>query len=73
MFICQVSGKVSKPGEKAFKVVVETRPKIYYKEYKDNRTGEIVKKKIGEGSEIVREVTVVEEVYRQMTKGSTND
>lgn len=67
MFRCQVSDRVSLPGEKAFKVVVETRPKIYLKEDKNG-----VLKKVGEGSEIVRELTVCEDVYKKMTKGEGN-
>lgn len=68
MFICQVSGRVSKPGEKSFKVVVETRPKVYFE--KDKKTGAL--KKVGEGTEIVKEVTVCEDVYKKMTQGETN-
>lgn len=67
MFRCQVSGQVSLPGEKAFKVVVETRPKVYFK--KDKNGNQI---KVGEGNEIVKELTVRESVYKQMTKGDTN-
>lgn len=67
MFICQVSGRVSKPGEKSFKVVVETRPKVYYKTDKNG-----IQKKVGEGSEIVKELTVCEDVYKNMTQGVTN-
>lgn len=61
MFRCQISGRVSKPGEKAFKVITETRPKTYYR--KDKNGNQI---KIGEGREIVKELTVCERVYKQM-------
>lgn len=67
MFRCQVSGKVSKPREKSFKVVVETRPKTYYKEDKNGQL-----KKVGEGYETVKELTVREEIYNQMMKGKEN-
>lgn len=67
MFICQVSGRVSKPREKSYRVVVETRPKSYFREMKDG-----TKKKVGEGHEIVRELVVCEKVYLDMSKGKQN-
>jgi len=53
MFRCAITGKLSKPGEKMNKVVVETREKTYT----DPETGEVV----GKGWEIVKEVSVSDE------------
>lgn len=64
MYRCAISGKVSKSGEPAYKVVLETRPKTYFK--KDIKTGE--PRKVGEGFEIVKEVIVCRSVYEKMTK-----
>ncbi len=69
MFICQLSGKLSKPGEKAVKLVTKTRPKVYFE--KDKKTGE--QRKVGEGSEIVQELTVTEASYRRYMKERCQD
>lgn len=66
MFRCELTGKVSSPGEKPVRVVVETRPKVYYKE---DKTGAL--KKVGEGFEIVKEMVVCQEAYQNM-KGNNN-
>lgn len=66
MFKCQVSGKLSSPGEKSFKLISKTRKKEYFKN--DAKTGQPIK--IGEGFEIVEELTVCEDVYRASTSGS---
>lgn len=54
MFRCSVTGKVTQPGEKMKKIVVETRERIYL----DDEGVEI-----GRGSEIVREISVAESAY----------
>lgn len=61
MFRCQATGKVSKPGEKPYRVVLETRAQSYENQFKDEddkwhtiRT---------EGYEIVREMLVCREYY----------
>jgi hypothetical protein len=53
MFRCEVTGKLSKPGDKMNKIVVEKRDK----EYKDPETGEV----IGRGWEIVKEISATDE------------
>lgn len=73
MFKCQVTGKVSRSGEKALKLVIKSRSKVYYGPAKDEEgntildgiTGEVVLNKIGEGKEIVKELTVTQEGYDQ--------
>jgi hypothetical protein len=63
MFICEVSGRVSEPGEKAFKIVTQTRTRDYF-EYrqKDEKSPKLLVK-VGEGFEIVREKLVCRGVY----------
>lgn len=55
MFRCEQTGKVTKPGEKMKKIVVETRERVYHDE--DGY-------EIGRGIEIVREISVSEAAYR---------
>ena len=70
MFRCEVTGKMSKQGEKLHKVVVSTRQREY-KEWVYNedtrRSEELV---VGHGWEIVRELNASEEgeaVWNAMT------
>lgn len=51
MFRCQVTGKMSKPGEKCHKIVTERRERLY------KRDGEV----IARGWEIVREINATDE------------
>lgn len=51
MFRCQVTGKLSKPGQKCNKIVVERREKLY------KREGEV----IARGWEVVREISATDE------------
>jgi len=59
MFKCQVTGKVSQPGEKMFKVIVSKNPKVYI----ETRTvdGESVDVEVSKGWEIGKELCVSEE------------
>lgn len=68
MFRCQVSGKVSKSGERAFKLVTKTRVKDYFRR---NKEGELVK--IGQGTEIVEEKIVSKTVYDAAMAGTQAD
>lgn len=61
MFKCQATGKISKPGEKPVRVVLETRPKTYENEYKDE--DDKWRSFKSEGYEIVREIIVSAEYY----------
>ena len=58
---CQITQKVSKPGLPLHKVVVETRPKEYFKFVKDEETDKWVEVHANFGSEIVRELSVSQE------------
>jgi len=59
MFKCTLTGKQTKPGEKAFYVVVEKRDRIYL-----NAEGE----EVSRGWEIVKEIKVCEEGYKKWLK-----
>jgi hypothetical protein len=60
MFICSVTGKVSKSGEPQLKVVVETRP-VVYENY--DSEGSLI---TSCGTEIVREIIVSREGYDKL-------
>ena len=62
MYRCQVTKKISKPGERMVKVVTKRRDKIYYR--LDDKTGQQVE--IGRGWEIVEEKSVLPEVAEKM-------
>lgn len=51
MFRCQVTGKMSQPGDKCNKIVVERRERLY------KRDGEV----IARGWEVVREINATDE------------
>lgn len=65
MYRCEVSGKLSQPNERAYKLVTKTRKREYFKD--DPKTGQPVK--IGEGFEIVEEKVVCKDVYDAATAG----
>lgn len=68
MFICAVTGKVSKPGEPQIKVVVETR-KVEYKNlinHEDERGRSVQVEKVSRGEEIVKEIAVTKEGFDQL-------
>jgi hypothetical protein len=56
MYICQITGKYSKQGEKLNKITVETRPMTY--KHWDREAEE---EWFSQGTEIVREVNACEE------------
>lgn len=63
MFIDEITGEQSRPLEKQFKLVVQTRPKEYYRTIKDRKTGVESTILIGRGFEIVKEIAVKRETY----------
>jgi hypothetical protein len=67
MFVCQISGRVSKPGEKPFKVVTKTRPKTYTNKVMRGEKEVIIN---STGWEIVEEKMVCEKVYNRMMNES---
>lgn len=75
MFKCEISKKISKPGEKPVKLVTQTREVIYYKKVKNSegqlvvafdKTGNPVVQ--GQGWEIVQEKLVLQSVAEKMRK-----
>lgn len=61
MFICQATKTLSKPNEKARKLVTHVRNRTYYRW--DRKAGAEVA--VGHGIETVREITVSQEYYNQ--------
>lgn len=57
MFICAITGKQSRPGDKAHRLVIEKRERFY----EPVQIGERRMFREGRGWEIVREVTVSSE------------
>lgn len=68
MFRCQVSGKVSQPGEKAHKIVTKTRPRTYTNRVMRGEKEIVI---TSQGFEIVEELLVCEEVYNKVTNESS--
>ena len=62
MFVCSVSVKVSKSGEKSYKLVTKTRRKDYYEDRTDEK-GITRNLLVGNGWETVEEKVVCKEVY----------
>jgi len=73
MFICQITGKVSKPGEKLNKVTVQTRDRVYIQRQKDSETGEWVDVEIGRGWEIVKQIYVSDDGFKIWNSMSDNE
>jgi hypothetical protein len=56
MFICQISGKLSEPGEKVHKIVIKTRDRVYSARVFNEEIGQVEDVQVGHGWEIVKEV-----------------
>ncbi len=63
MFKCEKCERITRPGEKQHKKVVETREKIYKNE---DKHGNI---KTSKGAEIVKEINICEECYEKENGG----
>lgn len=63
MFVCQISGKLSKPGEKVHKVVIKTRDRVYTARVFNEEIGQVEDVQVGRGWEIVKEVNATYEGY----------
>lgn len=61
MFICQVTGKNSKSGEKPIKLVVATRQRVYTQHVRNEETREWELLEVGKGWEIVKELNASQE------------
>jgi hypothetical protein len=60
MFKCAVTGKLSKLGEKPFKVVTQKRERVYTQRFRDEE-GNVSEVLVGRGWEIVKEVLMSKE------------
>ena len=61
MFRCQVTNRMSKPGEKVNKVVLATRDRIYTAKFRNEETNQWETVEIGRGWEIVKEINACQE------------
>ena len=61
MFVCQVTGKLSKPGEKLERIIARRRQRLYLQHQRDEETGVWVEVEVGRGWEIVRELRATPE------------
>lgn len=71
MFICQVVGKVTEPGEKINKIVVATRDRIYKEKVFNEELRKYEEVVVGHGTEIVREISASDEglqVWNEMSE-----
>lgn len=71
MFVCELTGEVSKPHESPIFVVLEKRLKEYwglrYPNRKPSRFGKEPRiEKLGEGYEIVREAKILHSTYLKL-------
>ena len=64
MFRCGITGKMSKSGEKANKIVTKTRDKVYFGCVQNEETGFYDYVEVGRGFEIVSEVNATDEGMR---------
>lgn len=61
MFVCQVSGKLSSPGEKMNKIIAVKRERVYTEMRRDSETGIVEEVEVGRGWEIVKEIAATAE------------
>lgn len=74
MFYCQVTKRMSKPGEKMNRIPIVNRERVYTQQVWEE--GELVEIEIGKGSEIVREIASTDEgvkLYNDMVAMGTVD
>lgn len=64
MFKCAITGRMSRPGEKTNKIVLETREQIYYGWFRNEETNRFEQREVGRGWEIVKEVDATDEGFR---------
>lgn len=61
MYVCQITGKQSKLGEKLNKITVATRPRTYTRWVRNEETNKWEEVFVSRGTEIVQEVNACEE------------
>ena len=57
MFICEITGRVTKSGEKMNRVPIVKRGRVYFKKLKNEDTGKWDEVEVGRGWEIVKEIS----------------
>lgn len=68
MFKCAITGRISRPGEKMNKVVVETRDRRYFEMRKNEETMIWERVEVGRGWEIVKEISVSDEGLKSLNE-----
>lgn len=63
MFVCQISGRLSKPGEKVHKIVIKKRDRVYTTKVFNEDIGQFEDIQVSHGWEIVREVNATYEGF----------
>jgi hypothetical protein len=61
MYFCEITGKLSKPGQKCHKVITHIAERVYTRMVRDEETHRLVRVEVGRGFEIVKEVNASEE------------
>lgn len=61
MFYCEVTKRLSKPGEKCNKIVTQRALRVYTKMVRDEETRRMIKVEVGKGWEIVKEIDATDE------------
>lgn len=56
MYICKVTGTLSKPGEKLNKITVKSRERVYTQKFRNEETNKWEDVEVGQGHEIVQEI-----------------
>lgn len=74
MYKCMVTNKITRPGTKLNRIVVQSRPKVYTEWFRED--GEWVELEVGRGYEIVKEIQVSDEglrMFESMSLEERND
>jgi hypothetical protein len=74
MFKCQVTNKITEPGEKLNRIVIKTREKVYSQRVIED--GELITIEVGRGWEIVKEINASEEglsIYNKMVENGLKE
>jgi len=58
MYRCEITNKVSEPGDPLNKIVALTRPKTYFRWIKNEENNRWEEVEVGHGSEVVRELSL---------------
>ncbi len=73
MYVCQITGKQSKLGEKLNKITVATRPRTYTRWVRNEETNKWEEVFVARGTEIVQEVSASEEGLQLWDSWSEQD